>query len=1468
MTIRKIISLVLCLSICMSICSSFSLVKAADANLDMLSFTLSDDGEYYKVGAKDTTISGAVVIPASYDGLPVKHIISCGFQECEKITKVTLPDTISRISTNAFSDATALKEINIPVGTKYIGENAFYNCGQLKEIALPDTVTHIGKNAFALTALENVVIPESVIYTDTNNTGGKNLFTAEGLFSECHSLKSVTLPSSITEIGQYAFNCCESLETLTIPESVTKIGDYAFNACKKYASIYLSDYVKYMSVLAFGDMTGADYQIASINFPVGITFIGDNPNGVLIKVNHIFYRGFKKTFDINFKIFDDPTQLADLTYETIHYTCTGEETYTFIKEQTGSCISYGGNLYNCSICGDVLQDKYLNSDDHKYDLDGTCKVCGLGDESLLTFTLSSDEESYYVAAKDKTIAGEIIIPAYYNGLPVTQIAKTGFRDCIGITKVTLPETIVRIGSESFYYATALEEINIPDSVKYLGTSAFNGCEKLKAITIPDSVTHIGEAAFRCTGLESIVIPDSVIYEDVRNTNGTAPFTAKRLFVGCSSLKSVTLPSNIKTIGESAFSWCESLEDFVIPEGVTSIENGAFTACKKMLNIYIPDSVEHMSRFAFSTLTDYPHASISLPAGISLEDNSTANWSLRINHVFYRGTEEQFAETIATIDNPETRSEDESKNFRYETVHYNCTGEETYTLIENTETHCLIISDKIFECSLCGTVTDKIMAARGPHIYGEDGSCTMCALGKTNSNDYLDFVKSSDNSYYGVKCDPEATGAIIIPGEHNGLPVKVINASAFAECSGVTSIIISEGVETIKATAFTGAKKLKAITLPSTIKTIGNESHKVFPSSLKGVFIDDLSAWCNIDFYNSSSNPLQTTGKLYLNGELIEDLVIPEDVKVIKQIAFQHADSIKSVTLNEGIEEIGEYAFSYCQNLTEINIPDVPVKIRKGAFDRCAYYSDTSNWEDDTLYIDNHLIESAGTANEFSVKEGTVTIADYAFCDNGNSINSTMNTLNLPDSLVRIGDYAFYGAFGLNVINFGSGLKYIGDYAFSATIMLGEVVLNEGLEYIGDYAFYDSEFYLLHLPSTYKEFNPTSFFCTEWLEVITCAEDNPYFMAEDNVLFTKDKHTLLLSSYRPGKTGSSTYSVPEETREIEDYAFCLHPTHISIKLHDNIERIGVEAFADTYNTTKINENYVGKYLVHADDTDFVVKEGTLGIADDALHGVTNLNIPKSVKFIGDSLEDVAYLDIESLDAWFRLDLQHHEAREVSLQYSVTVRLNGTPLNKLTTVQIPDDVTTIKSYHFGDCSGLKKLYIPSSVTKIEKNAFYKYNKDLVIYALSGSVGYNYAITNDIAVHTLYIEGISGTGTTIDYVNMLIRTPSYNASDVSDIVKIASDSGSATLGSDYVNGKHIWGTGSSIIVYGDQGREDFTLIVNGDINGDSVCDVIDAAQVIRTVNEQSELSGCYAVAADTNEDDEITIEDYSEIVNLILK
>ena len=1101
----------------------------------------------------------------------------------------------------------------------------------------------------------------------------------------------------------------------------------------------------------------------------------------------------------------------------------------------------------------------------------------------LTFTLSSDGTYYLVAAKDKNITGEVVIPDYYEGLPVSQIAADGFRDCAGITKVTLPDTIVRIGSGSFYYASALEEINIPYGVKYIGRSAFTNCEKLTSVTIPESVTHLGQSAFTQSGLESIVIPDSVVYDDIRNSGGTNPFTAESLFNSCASLKTATLPSNITAIGKSAFSWCENLESIVIPDGVktiganafswcgklenivipnsvTTIGTSAFAGCSKLINVYIPDSVESMSKSAFSTYSgggDYRLASISLPGGISLKDTSTITWSMHVNHIFYRGTQEQFNETLETVDEGSNSSISQVSRLHYETVHFNCTGEETYTLVENLAVHCLISGPRIYNCSVCGTVHDIKIGGYGDHILAEDGTCTMCGEGIEDSSQYLSFTRPSGADYYSVSgCDVNATGAIVIPEEHAGLPVKSIGVSAFKGCTKITSVYIPDSVEYIRNYAFYNCTSLKAIILPSSIKQMGG-TRSSFSNcdSLEVVYITDLTAWCNIDFPSYTCNPLYTGAGLYLWGQLVEDVVIPENVTTLKPCTFAKYQALKSVTFHDGIEEIGKRAFFGCSNLTEINIPDVPVKIREEAFKSCGYYKNTDNWEDNILYIGNHLIESDSDSQEITVKDGTVTVADHAFY----GAPDFVKVLNFPESLIRIGDYSFYGACGLNEINFGRYLKYIGAHAFEGTYELDELNFNDRLISIGDYAFAYSGFYKVVFPHSLTEFNPSAFSNTENISVIKCSYNNPAFVAVNNVLFTKDKTKLLLSTKNP----TEDYVVPEETRVIEDYAFMLLDDKISVTLHDNLERIGKDAFEYTkYTAYNSHAYYIGNYLIGAYDvTDLTVREGTLGIADDSLHDVASLVIPESLRFIGDSLEHIGRIDIPSVESWCNMDLQHPEASEVHLRNVIYIYMNNA---RLTEIEIPYSVKTLKAYRFGDCSTLKKVIINPSVTTIEDNAFYNFSEDLVIHGLRGGVANDYADANSI--NFVALDVCAKPNARIDYTENVIYTDVYNLKNLYQIVDLGEADEIHLLGSIVSNGVHLWGTGSTITVYNNQKRVDYTVVITGDSNGDGVCDVMDASQLSVVINNLGEFEGCYEKAADINGDGAVDVNDYSQVVNIL--
>ena len=176
----------------------------------------------------------------------------------------------------------------------------------------------------------------------------------------------------------------------------------------------------------------------------------------------------------------------------------------------------------------------------------TCSICeyfetkpihAKGTEGL-SFTLSEDGTSYSVSAESAT-EGDVFIPAYHNGLPVTNIGHIGFAN-----SDFEPEDI-EIGSYAFFNCIDLKTVVIPSTVTVIGDMAFAGCENLKSIVIPPAVTVIGDGAFEsCKNLESIVIPPAV----------TA--IGDCAFMLCKSLESIVIPESVKEIGEYAFALTE------------------------------------------------------------------------------------------------------------------------------------------------------------------------------------------------------------------------------------------------------------------------------------------------------------------------------------------------------------------------------------------------------------------------------------------------------------------------------------------------------------------------------------------------------------------------------------------------------------------------------------------------------------------------------------------------------------------------------------------------------------------------------------------------------------------------------------------------------------------------------------------------------------------------------------------------
>ena len=267
----------------------------------------------------------------------------------------------------------------------------------------------------------------------------------------------------------------------------------------------------------------------------------------------------------------------------------------------------------------------------------------------------------------------------------------------------------------------------------------------------------------------------------------------------------------------------------------------------------------------------------------------------------------------------------------------------------------------------------------------------------------------------------------------GNSVTSIGYAAFYDCDGLTSVTIGNSVTSIGSSAFFGCSGLTSVTIPNSVTSIGAFAFS-YCDGLTSVHISDIAAWGNIDFYNASSNPLYYAHHLYLNGEEVKDLVIPNSVTSIGDYAFSNCSGLTSVTIPNSVTSIGYSAFSGCSGLTSVTIPNSVTSIGNYAFSGCSglqdvychaenvpsthsYTFDSSLIKNATLHVPAGSVDSYEATAPWS-RFGTVTpLQDLTLTDGEefeNNTEQTFRTLTYTRTLPNLYWNALYVPFEIPV----------------------------------------------------------------------------------------------------------------------------------------------------------------------------------------------------------------------------------------------------------------------------------------------------------------------------------------------------------------------------------------------------------------------------------------------------------------------
>ena len=473
--------------------------------------------------------------------------------------------------------------VNIPYGVQTINNNVFKDNTNIKSIDIPNSVTIIGDSAFrGCNNLQDIYITDIGTWCNISGLGNLMGYGASNkkLYINNELATSITIPNSVTSIGDYAFARCTGLTSVTIPDSVTSIGYSAFKDCNKLTIIYYTG-----DIAGWCEISGLDSLMSSSR----TLYISD------------------KKVEGDLTIPDSVTSIG----ESAFVGCTGLTSVTIGNGVTSigwDAFSGCSGLTSVTIPGSVTSIGYSAFKDcnkltiiyYTGDIAGWCGISGLDE-------LMSNSRTLYIGGKK--VEGELVIP-----YGVTSIGRCSFFGCSGLTSITIPDSVTSIGYRAFYDCRGLTSITIPDSVTRIDSSAFSSCTGLTSVTIGNGVTSIGSGAFYdCTGLASITIPDSVTsigngafqncsgLKSVTIGNGVTSISFET-FYGCSQLTSITIPDSVMCVDWSAFQNCSRLKSVTIGNGVTSIGNCAFEDCTGLTSITIPDSVTSIGNSAFSGCT--------------------------------------------------------------------------------------------------------------------------------------------------------------------------------------------------------------------------------------------------------------------------------------------------------------------------------------------------------------------------------------------------------------------------------------------------------------------------------------------------------------------------------------------------------------------------------------------------------------------------------------------------------------------------------------------------------------------------------------------------------------------------------------------------------------------------------------------------------------------------------------------------
>jgi|GEM_PF-2522199 len=1183
---------------------------------------------------------------------------------------------------------------------------------------------------------------------------------------------------AVTEIGPSAFAYRSLITSITIPSSVTKIGDQAFYNCLSLTTInYNAAAVENKGIDSevFRN-AGTQGEGITLTFGNNVTSIPDNlfyatkaPNIVTMTTGACVQSIGEQTF----------ANLPTLTTVTIFNSVT-EIAATAFEDSTGITtatmpISAVNKVPQNSLRTVTLTDgEYLG-----YDLSGA------GMESV-------------------GFAGCLTLESVTLPETIEHIGARTFAACKELSSLTIPETaeVVAIGDQAFYMCMALGSVTIPETVESIGDSAFFGCRSITTVNIPASVEDIGASAFAdCGSLESITVaaenanyyayeektliemsyefsgdydeegmPVMVrTFEDIVVAGATGSsipeeYSVVAIAAGAfygSGIQSIVVPDNVKAIGESAFGGCTALSDITLPfVGTSTTGFGYIFGTSPYIEDFSYD--EELEEIVFS----YSDAETLVINGINENE-------------YYVPT------TLTTVTVSGFYENDGYSDLPAGDIYpYAFSGFTTLTSVAiggGVES----IGNYAFEGC---TALESLEIGSGVSKIGSGiiaGCTAITSLSVADDNyDYYDSDSNIivENNGSGYQQDVIIAGCqtSTIPNDYN---ITVIGAGAFEGCVGLTSISIPSNIDEIRSNAFAGCTGLTSLTISGGVESIGAQAFRnciglteiTVPESVtsigQGAFGGTIELTeLTIPFVGGGRQSSQHFGYIFgtvqyvhANGDFSDELAVSpsnasttyyipaglwslnitgaddefsSDADVaIPSYGLSNCDFLSEITIGDGVYSIGSYAFENCTSITEIVVPESVTSIGQGAFAGCSDleemtlpfvgssrngntsssshlfgyifggdYQSSSDFD----YVTQNYSDYSSAAYYIPSGLTTVTITgahdDYygyaaVSIGYGAFYNCDMiESVTIGDGVTNIGSYAFNDCDGLTDFTTDS-TGQIGSYAFYSCSYLDTVDLGESMTSIDSYAFMDcTSLTEMVVPESVTSIGEDAFAGCSDLEEMTL----PFVGSSRNGNTSSSNH---LFGYIFGYGGQSSYNFTSVTQSYSDYSSTTN------YIPSGLTTVTITGAHDDYGYAAVSIGYGAFYGCDMIES-VTIGDGVTNIGSYAFYdcdGLTDFTTDSTGQIGSYAFYSCGYLDTvdlgESVTSIGPYAFQYTPITEIVIPDSVGSigSYAFADCASLDTVDLGEGVTSIGSYAFENCTSLTEMVVPDSVTSIGEDAF---------------------------------------------------------------------------------------------------------------------------------------------------------------------